>query len=61
MLESFCILIEISVFFSGGPINNKPALVQVMPWCRIGAWTNIDQDNWLHMTLIGINELIALN
>ena len=33
----FCILIEISLkFVPKGPIDNNPALVQIMAWCRIG-------------------------
>ena len=35
--ENCCILIEISLkFVPNGPIDNKPALVQVMAWHRIG-------------------------
>ena len=35
MNENFCILIRISLeFVSKGPIDNKPALVQVMAWRR---------------------------
>ena len=36
--ENDRILIQISLkFVPRGPINNKPALVQVMAWCRTGA------------------------
>ena len=35
--EKFCILIKISWrFVSKGPIDNNPALVQVMAWCQTG-------------------------
>ena len=35
--EKFCILIKISLkFVPKGPIDNNPALVQVMAWHRIG-------------------------
>ena len=37
MNEKFCILIEISLkFVPKGPINNNPALVQLMAWRQIG-------------------------
>ena len=37
MSENFCILIKISLkFIPKGPINNNPALVQIMAWHRIG-------------------------
>ena len=37
MNEKFCILIEISLnFVPDGPIDNIPALVQIMAWRRIG-------------------------
>ena len=36
-MKSFCILIKISLkFVPEGPINNNPALVQIMAWRRIG-------------------------
>ena len=35
--EKFCILIKISLkFVPKGPINNNPALVQIMAWHRTG-------------------------
>ena len=35
--EKFCILIKISLkFVPKGPIDNNPALVQVMAWRRVG-------------------------
>ena len=35
--EKFCILIKISLkFVPKGPIDNNPALVQMMPWRRRG-------------------------
>ena len=35
--ENFCILINISLkFVPKGPIDNNPALVQIMAWRRIG-------------------------
>ena len=35
--EKFCILIKISLkCVPKGPIDNIPALVQIMAWCRIG-------------------------
>ena len=35
--ENCCILIRIAPnFVSNGPIDSKPALVQVMAWCRTG-------------------------
>ena len=35
--EKCCILIKISLkFFPKGPIDNNPALVQIMAWRRIG-------------------------
>ena len=37
MNENFCILIRISLkFVAKGPIDNKPALVQVMAWRQEG-------------------------
>ena len=37
MNEKFCILIKISLkFVPTGPIDNSPALVQIMFWCWIG-------------------------
>ena len=37
MNEKFCILIQISLkFVPKGPIDNSPALVQIMAWRRIG-------------------------
>ena len=37
MNENFCILIRISLkFIHKGPIDNKPALVQVMAWRQAG-------------------------
>ena len=38
MNEKFCILIKISLkFVPKGPIDNKPALVQIMAWHLFGA------------------------
>ena len=35
--EKFCILMKISLkFVPKGPIDNNPALVQIMAWRRIG-------------------------
>ena len=35
--KTFCILSKISLkFVPNGPIDNNPALVQIMAWCRIG-------------------------
>ena len=35
--EKFCISIEISLkFVPQGPVDNNPALVEIMAWCRIG-------------------------
>ena len=34
--KKFCILIKISKFVTRGPIDNNPALVQIMAWRRIG-------------------------
>ena len=37
MNEKFCILIKISPkIVPKGPIENNPALVQIMAWCLIG-------------------------
>ena len=37
LIKKFCISIKISLkFVSKGPIDNKPALVQVMAWRQIG-------------------------
>ena len=37
MNEKFCILIKISLkFVPKGPVDNNPALVQIMAWCGIG-------------------------
>ena len=37
MNKKFCILIEISkTFVRKGPIDNNPALVEIMAWCQIG-------------------------
>ena len=42
--ENVWISIKISLnFVHKGPINNIPALVQIMAWCRPGIiWTNDD-------------------
>ena len=38
MNEKFCISIQISMMFAPrGPVDNKPALIQVMAWRLIGA------------------------
>ena len=35
--EKFCILVKISLkFVPKGPIDNNPAQVQIMVWCRLG-------------------------
>ena len=37
MNENFCVSIRIALkFVRKGPIDNKPALLQVMAWCRPG-------------------------
>ena len=52
------ISIKISLFVPKGPINNIPALVQIMAWRRSGdkpfIWTN---DGLVYYVSLGLNEL----
>ena len=46
-------LIKISLkFVPKGPIENKPALVQVITAI---AWTSIEQEVWCHMASLDLN------
>ena len=61
MNEKFCIFIQISLnFVSKGPIDNIPALVQIMAWCQSGdqatIWTNADPVHWCIYTALGGDE-----
>ena len=51
--EKFCISIQISLkFVPRGPVDNRPALVQVMAWRQTG-----DQIHWcLYAALGGVNK-----
>ena len=55
MNEKFCILIEIVLkFVPKAPIDNKPALVLMMAWHRIGIiWTNADTIHWRIYVALG--------
>ena len=59
--ENVWILIKISLrFLLKGLINNIPALVQIMAWCRSGDKPLSDQwwfDYWCLHTSLGLNEL----
>ena len=58
MNENVHIFIQISLtFVCWGPIDNKSALVQIMPWQHANTWTNVDQDLWHHTTSSCLNEL----
>ena len=47
MYENCCILIQISLkFYTEGPINNYPALVQMMAKRQPIIWTN-DESTWI--------------
>ena len=53
-------IIQISLkFVPKGPIDNKPALVQIMAWHWTQAiiWTNDRLGNWRIYALLGLNEL----
>ena len=55
--------IPIQIFIetcSHSPIDNTPALVQVMAWHRTGAWTNDDQFRRHIYAVLGGDELIAI-
>ena len=62
--EKFCILINLIRIslkcVLKGPIDNNPALVQIMYWCRIGAiiWTNADPIHWRIYSVLGEGEFI---
>ena len=65
MNEKFCILIQIPLkFVPKGPINNKPALVQIMAWRRTGdkplSENNADPIHWCIYVALGGDELITL-
>ena len=52
--ENVKISIKISLkFVPKGPIDNKPALAQVMAWCRTGA----DPVHWRISAALGGDEL----
>ena len=52
--ENDRITIRISLkFVPKSPIDNKPALVEVMAWC----WTNADPIHWRIHVSLGLNEL----
>ena len=58
----FCILIEISLkFVPKGPLDNNPALVQIMAWRRVGdnplSLTNADPIYWRIYASLGGDEL----
>ena len=47
--ENFCILIKISLkCVPKGPIDNNPALVQIMAWCRICG----TRERWAHLSFM---------
>ena len=48
-------------FILNGPINNIPALVQIIAWRRPGdkpLWTNADLIHWRIYAALGEDELI---
>ena len=50
--EKLSILIRISLkFVTTGPIDNKPALVQIMVWCII--WIDADSVHWRMYSALG--------
>ena len=54
--DSVSILIRISLkFIPGSPVNNKPALVQVLAWRWTGR-TNADPVHWRICAAIGGDE-----
>ena len=56
--EKFCILIKISLkFVPKCPIDNNPALVEVMAWRQATIWTNTDPFNWRIYVALGGDEL----
>ena len=61
--ENVKISMQISLkFVPKGPIDNKPALVQVMAWRQTGnkatTWTNADGVHWRIYAALGWDELI---
>ena len=57
-MKSFVFFIKISLkFVPKGPIDNNPALVQIMAWRRIGIWTNADPIHWRIHAALGGDEL----
>ena len=62
MNETFCILIRISLkHVPKGPIDNNPALVRIMSWCRTGnkPWSNADTVHWHIYTAFGGDEFLS--
>ena len=61
--ENGRIPIQISLkFVPRGPIDNKPALIQIVAWRRPGdkaiIWTNVDPVPWRIYAALGGDELI---
>ena len=59
MNEKFCVLTKVSlVFVSKGPIDNNPALVQIMAWCRRGD-KPLSEACWLMLDIFSIFNVYA--
>ena len=61
--ENVWISFKISMkFIRKGLINNNPALVQIMAWCRPGdkPWSESMTGSWRIYVSLGVNELTAL-
>ena len=58
--ETFLILSKISLkFVPEGPIDNTPALVQIMDWCQAIIWSSDGIVNWCIYAPVGPNQLIS--
>ena len=58
LIENLAILIKTSLeFVPKGPIDNKPALVQIMAWRQAIIWTNDGLVYWCIYASLGLNEL----
>ena len=54
------ILIQISLMFIPQcPINNEPALVQIMIWRQVIIWANKGLAHWRMYALLGLDELTS--
>ena len=63
--KKFCILIQISLkFVPKSPIDNKPALIQVMAWHQAGnkplPEPNVDPVHWHIYAAHGADELTSI-